>query len=950
MKMLEVRLLGSFEITYQKETVAIPSRPAQSLFAYLILSAGSSHRREKLAGLLWPDSLEETARDNLRHALWRIRKALPSKLITEYLIADNLTIAFNGSAEYWLDVTPLEKADENASSDELMTILSAYRGELLPGFYDDWVVLEREHLYSIFEHTMARLLSILKEEKRWLEILDWGERWIKLGQKPEPAFRALLSAHAATGDMSKVAATYERCVKSLREFGVEPSEQTRLLYKELKSGKETVGTQNKPFSIPSKQKPETITNIPVPLTSFIGREKELKEIERLLSNSRLLTLTGSGGVGKTRLAIKTASDLIKKFKDGVFWVDLVSLSDENLIPQEIAQALHIRETPQESLLETLKDHLKMKELLIVLDNCEHLIRACAQYAEQLLAACPKVKILATSIEALGLFNETIWQVPSLPLPKMEQTIPLQELREFASIALFVERAGYAKSGFALTEQNVRSVAQICQRLDGIPLAIELAAARNKVLSVDEIAARLDDRFSLLTAGSRTAIPRHQTLRATIDWSHDLLSEQERILFRRQAVFAGGFTLEAAEAVCSFGELKRSDILELLGRLVDKSLVIVEQAATTGETRYRLLETIRQYALEKLAGIGEAREIRDQHLDFFVKLADQAESYIFGDQSAVRFKWLDQELDNIRAAIEWSTNSGKAVAALQITGALVYFWFAHGYHGSEWNDRVQQALARPEGRERTLARAKALNGIGFMYWADIYPMDKRSELEEALSIGRELGDHWNIATALRNLGLTENIKGNYQQAQTLLEQSLAIWRDMGPEGKMGRSWTLIFLGDGALNQGESELARSYYEEAKTILREIGDINFLAYLVRRLGQLAWREGDNEKAIALCRESLNLNRGVGDARGMVACLAGFAAIAVIQGRFERAAGLMSAVEKQLSSFGIRLLHLDRIEYDRNLSLLFEKLDEKTLARFWAKGKGISLEQAIAFAMEAA
>ncbi len=948
--MLEVRLLGSFEITYRKEVVAIPSRPAQSLFAYLILSAGTSHRREKLAGLLWPDSLEETARDNLRHALWRIRKAFPSNLKTEYLFADNLAITFNGSAEYWLDVTALEEADENASADELMKILLSYRGELLPGFYDEWVILEREHLNSVFEHTMARLLSVMKEEKRWLEILDWGERWIKLGRKPEPAFRALLSAHAAMGDMSKVAATYDRCVKSLGEIGFEPSEDTRLLYKDLKSGKQTSGARNEAFSISPKQNSSSITNIPVPLTSFIGREKELIEIERLLSTSRLLTLTGSGGVGKTRLAIKTASDSIKNFKDGVFWVDLVSLSDENLIPQEIAQALHLHGMPQESLLETLKGYLKLKNLLIVLDNCEHLIRACAQYAEQLLAACPKLKILATSIEALGLFNETIWHVPSLALPEMQRSISLQEFRGFASIELFDERASHARSDFALTEQNVRSVAQICQRLDGIPLAIELAAARIKVLSVDEIASRLDDRFSLLTAGSRTAIPRHQTLRATIDWSHDLLSEQERILFRRLAVFAGGFTLEAAEAVCSFGELKRSDILELLGRLVDKSLVIVEQASKTGETRYRLLETIRQYAHEKLAGIGEAREIRDQHLDFFVKLAEQAESYIFGDQSAVRFKRLDPELDNIRAAIEWSTSSGKAVAALQIVGSLAYFWFARGLHASEWHDHTQQALARPEGMARTLARAKALNGIGFMYWADIYPTDKRSELEEALSIGRELGDLWNIATALRNLGLTEIIKENYQQAQTLLEQSLAIWRDMGLEGKLGRSWTLIFLGDVALNQGKSELARSYYEEAKTFLAEIGDLNFLAYLVRRLGQLASRDGDNEKAIALCTESLNLNLEVGSTPGMIACLAGFAAIAMAQGRFERAARLMSATEKQLSSIGIRLFYMDKIEYDCNLPLLAEKLDEKTLTRFWTQGKGMTLEQAIAFALEEA
>src|SRR6266498_2910818 len=539
--MLEVRLLGRFEVSHDGKPIPITSRPAQSLFAYLILNAGTLHRREKLAGLLWPDSLEETARDNLRHTLWKIRKALPPKPTTEYLLADDLSIAFNTASDHWFDAAELEKLSESASADELMAVLSEYQGELLPGFYEEWVVLEREHLYSIFEHHMARLLSLLEAENRWLDILDWGERWIKLGQKPEPAYRALMTAHAVKGDMSKMAATYERCVKSLHELGIEPSEQTKLLYKHLKSGfvKETskiVSTITKPHG------KEISSNIPVPLTSFIGREKELKEIARLLSTSRLLTLTGPGGVGKTRLAIQAAQDSIKKFKEGVLWVSLVSLSDENLIPQEIAQALNVREISNEPLIETLKTYLKSKDVLLVIDNCEHLIRACAQYAEQLLASCPKLKILATSIEALGLFNETTWQVPSLPLPEMQGSLSLKELQKFASIELFNERAGNAKSGFALDDRNASSVAQICQRLDGIPLAIELAAARVKVLSIDEIAARLDDRFSLLTAGSRTAIPRHQTLRATIDWSYDLLTDPERIFFRRLSVFAGGFTL------------------------------------------------------------------------------------------------------------------------------------------------------------------------------------------------------------------------------------------------------------------------------------------------------------------------------------------------------------------------------------------------------------------------
>ena len=944
--MLEVRLLGKFEVKHRDELVNIPSRPVQSLFAYLLLSPSTAHRREKLAGIFWPDSLEETARDNLRHALWRLRKVLPTKPTIEYLLTDDLSIAFNVSAEYWLDAAVLEKLSENASADELIAVLGEYQGELLPGFYDEWVLLEREHLNSIFEHHMARLLVLLQDEQRWLDILDWGERWIKLGQKPEPAYRALMVAHAAKGDMSKVAATYERCIKSLKEFGIEPSEQTKELYENLKSGKET------PKTISVTTKPvvkEVSSNIPVPLTSFVGREKELKEIARRLSSSRLVTLTGSGGVGKTRLAIQTANDSIKKYKDSVLWVGLVGLSDGNLIPQEIAQSLNLREVPNVPLIEALKTYLKPKEVLLVIDNCEHLIKDCAQYVEQLLAACPKLKILATSIEALGIFNEITWQVPSLPLPEAQESLSLKELQGFASIKLFDERASIAKAGFALDEGNASCVSQICLRLDGIPLAIELAAARIKILSVEEIAARLDDRFSLLTSGSRTAIPRHQTLRATIDWSYDLLTEPERILLRRLAVFAGGFTLEAAESVCNEG-MKRSDILDLLGRLVDKSLVIVDEISKVSETRYRLLETIRQYALEKLMGTEEARAIRDQHLGFYLDLAEKSEPNIFTNESTLWVRRVRKELDNIRAAMDWSTNSGKAVSALQIAGSLVYFWWAQALLPSEWRARVQQALMRPEGRERTLARAKALNGIGFFFWLETDQRDPRPELMDALSIGRELGDRWNIAAALRNLGLLENIQGNYPEARSFLEQSLAIWREMGADGKLEYALSLAFLGDVALNCHDNQEASTLYEESVAVLRGpfVGDINFLGYPIRRLGQIAWREGRYEEAIARCKESLRLNHEVSDPRGVISCVAGFAAIATAQEKFERAAKLMAAVEAHLALTSIQPSFMDKMEYERTLALLRVRVDEKIRAKFWEKGKRMSFEDAVAFALE--
>lgn len=948
--MLEVRLLGQFDVRREEMPVAIPSRAAQSLFAYLVLTAGTTHRREKLAGLVWPDTTDENARKNLRHELWRLRQAIEPRIARKkqnpYLIVDEISIGFDAQADYWLDVAIVRNPlSAKESADNLIETLSLYRGELLPGLYDDWVVLERERVHAVYEQKMARLLELFIEEKRWQDILDWGERWIALGQNPEPAYRALMVAHNATGDQAKVATTFQRCVNALRnDLGVEPSAETQALFEQLSKG------DRKASSIRNKSELHVHpsgSNLPVPLTSFIGREKELGEIAKLLSTARLLTLTGPGGVGKTRLAIQTANDSVKKFKDGVYWVGLVGLSDANLIPHEIAQSLNVREISNEPVIEALKTHLKLKEVLLVIDNCEHLIKACAQYTEQLLAACPKLKILATSIEALGLFNETIWQVPSLPLPEMSHSLSVKELSEFASIQLFHERARNAKTGFELDERNATSVAQICRRLDGIPLAIELAAARLKVLSVDEIAARLDNRFSLLTAGSRTAIPRHQTLRATIDWSYELLSEPERIVFRRLSIFAGGFTLDATEAVCSQG-IAQNHVLDLLGRLIDKSLVIVEENTQSGETRYRLLETIRQYALEKLVTTGEASEIRDRHLVYYSTIAEKAEPLLFSGEHTRWLRLLDTELDNVRAAIEWATSTGKAEVALRIAGSLVYYWFSHRLGASEWQDWLQKALACPEGQKRTLARAKALNGIGFIYFGDVVPTDRRPELEEALSIAREFGDQWNIATALRNLGLMENVNGNYSIAQTYLEHSLAIWHEIGLAGKIGRAWTLVFLGDVALNQGEAAPARSLYEEAITILRDVGELNFLAYAVRRLGQLLWRGGEYKKGIALCKESLDLNQQVGSPRGVIGCLAGFAAIAVAQGRYQYAAQLMAAVETQMASLGITPMYMDRQEYVRNLTLLRSKLDAQVLDRFWRKGKKMSLEETITFALE--
>ena len=620
--MLNVRLLGGFEVKRDEIAIAITSRPAQSLFAYLVLNAGTFHRREKLAGLLWPDSTEENARDYLRHGLWKLRKAVEEKPsegdVISCILADDLNVSFNSEAQYTLDAATIEDLDVKcASTDEMMEALSLYEGELLPGFYDEWVVLEREHLQAVFEKKMECLLYQLQKEARWIEDLDWCERWISFGQKPEAAYRFLMVAHAGRGDMSKVAATFERCAKSLSEFGVEPSEQTQILYENLKSGKEKFEKESP--SPPVIKTKKTIlssnTNFPVPLTSFIGREKEIDEVVNLLKEKRLLTLTGSDGIGKTRLAIKCASRVLSIFRDSVWWVDLVSLTDSSLVPQEIAKVVNVHKVSDQSLSQTLIEHFRSKQTLIVLNNCEHLISACAQLADQLLSACSELKILTTSREALDILGETVWQVPSLTLPDAQSVLNAATLSEYESVRLFIDRALSVQPACELTDLTAGAVAKICHRLSGMPLAIELAAARTKIMSPDEIALRLNDRFDLLTSDSHTALPRHQTLRATIDWSYDLLSEPEKALFRRISVFVGGFTLEAAEAVSVGRDLTKSQVIYLLRRLVAKSLVTVDVSSENlnDETHYKMLETIREYAHDKLDDEGEMENVQDRLL-------------------------------------------------------------------------------------------------------------------------------------------------------------------------------------------------------------------------------------------------------------------------------------------------------------------------------------------------
>ena len=491
----------------------------------------------------------------------------------------------------------------------------------------------------------------------------------------------------------------------------------------------------------SLDNPELPNNLPVQVTSFIGREKEIEAVETLLSKTRLLTLTGSGGCGKTRLGLQVAADVLENYPDGVWLIELAPLADPALVPQAVAQALNVSEEPGKPLLPTLVAALKAKRLLLVLDNCEHVLDACSRLVDALLRACPGVGVLASSREGLGIAGETVYRVPSLSLPDPKQTATPASLNLYEAVRLFVDRARAALPGFVVTNANAPALASVCHRLDGIPLAIELAAARVRSLSVEEINNKLDNRFRLLTGGSRTALPRQQALRALIDWSFDLLNAQEKMLLCRLSVFAGGWTLQAAEAV-GVGEsltgesIEDWEILDLLTSLVDKSLVLAQTQRET--TRYGLLETVRQYVRDRLTESGESLVVRTRHANYFLTLAEEVKPKMRGMEQVQWMGVLEEEHDNLRQALAWYAEDAQDAEAggkgLRLAAALFELWKTHG-HLSEGRERLHTLLAHPTRQEPTSARAQALAEAGWLaYMQDDY-VQTRVLLEKSLVVAQ-----------------------------------------------------------------------------------------------------------------------------------------------------------------------------------------------------------------------
>jgi predicted ATPase/class 3 adenylate cyclase len=625
-------------------------------------------------------------------------------------------------------------------------------------------------------------------------------------------------------------------------------------------------------------------NLKLEVTSFIGRDREIDQATGMLDDASLLTLTGPGGVGKTRVGLRLARVLLDRFEDGAWVVECGALTDPAFVLPSVVSAIGLTEPAGRTLLETIVDHLKGKRLLLVLDDCDPVLGACAELAEALVRSCSTLRIVVTSREALGVPGEAIMPIASLTTPEVGSTVRASDLDDVAACQLFVDRARSLQPTFAVTEQNARSVAQLCRRLDGIPLAIELAAARVRTLPVEQIADRLDDRFRLLTGGSRAAVARHQTLRATIDWSYDLLSEPERAVLRRLSVFAGGATLEAAEAVCAGDPVDPAEILDLLGRLVEKSLVFTDPTAT--EARFRLLETVREYARGRLVEAGEGDATMRRHRDWYLALVDNASPAFFqGPEPVEWLRLLDREHDDLRTVLEWCLDQpDEGRSGLRIAAGLWRYWEIRGHltEGRGWLERMVGA----EGDDISKLRANALTGAGSLAFMQGDFKAASTFHEASLALHRTIGDRQSIAYAANNLANTAVHLGDHARARALYEETIALARELGD--LRGIAFGSINLAAAIIREGDLGAGRAMHEESLALVRQLGDRWMEAFVTDAFAEAIGGAGERDEARVLHLHALGILESIGDRRGVARVLTHLADLALLEGEGARARGL--------------------------------------------------------------
>ena len=962
--LLRVALLGGFRVAVGEHELAANTwrlRKAADIVKLLALAPGHALHREQLLEALWPGRDPATGANGLRYALHIARRTLASALgVPDALQWRDGRLALHPACGLWVDVAAFEAAAAAAhrTADPAVSdnALALYAGDLLPeDRYADWAADRRE---TLRETALELLVAVARQREERGEheaaIVALG-RALAVEPAREETHVALMRLYATTGRRNRALRQYARLRAALRDdLDTEPDPATQALYHAILARRfPTVSV--KESNAASSAHRSAHTNLRAPLTSLIGRAGERAAVARLLialppEGARLVTLTGTGGCGKTRLALAVAAGLLTRFPDGVWLVELAALRDPAAAPRAVATALGVPEEPGRAPMDGLAAALRDRALLLVLDNCEHLVATCAELAGTLLGACPALRLLTTSREALRVPGERPWRVPSLPVPAPDATWETLSANDAAR--LFADRVRWHHPDFAVDETNAATVAAICRRLDGLPLALELAAARAAVLTVDELAARLNDTLGVLAGGSRIAPPRQQTLRATLDWSYALLAAPERVLLRRLALFAGGWTLAAAEVVCTEGRnvegragfsdeiFSPSDVLGLLAQLVDKSLVQVDAGGE--EARYRLLEPVRQYAAERLAASGEAVTVAARHVAHFLTLAEAAEPELSGPAQRVWLRRLDAARDDLLAALDWSREHGDAALGLRLAGALGGYWFIRGAYreGQRWLD---EALALAGDGGDPALHAKALLWASSLAWLQDATR-ARALAEAGVARARASGNGALTARTLSAVGMALLDQGRVNQGAAYLEQAAALARDAGGVPFVV---TLENLWLARCVQGRLWEAQAVAEEGLRLSRSLGFGNGELFLLVLLAATLVLRGDAARARPLAEQALRGFQAEGHTHGMAFALAALAGVAAVVGHAARAARIVGAQQALLDRVDGRLPTAAAQTVETVVGPARRALGEAAWAAARAAGAALPLEQAVAEAL---